>query len=60
MRRSTASAVAGDLLLRQRVAPFDEAEHKLSDFRRPQVLPLLHPFRMIGEVWVLYRIAKPS
>jgi hypothetical protein len=50
---------ARPLLLRQRIAPFDEAPHELPGFRRSQILPLLNPLRVIGKIRVLHRFAKP-
>jgi hypothetical protein len=50
---------ARPLLLRQRIAPFDEAPHELPGFRRSQILPLLNPLRLVGKIRVLHRFAKP-
>jgi hypothetical protein len=54
-----AASLPRDLLLRQRIAPFDEAPHELPGFRRSQILPLLNPLRLVGKIRVLHRFAKP-
>jgi hypothetical protein len=46
-------------LLRQRVAPFDEADDQTSGFRRLQVRPVLDPLCLVSEIGIFHRFPKP-
>lgn len=50
---------AKDCLLWQSITSFDEGPYKIAALPRPQVLPLLDAFGLIGQVGILYRVPKP-
>jgi hypothetical protein len=57
---AAANAKLARLLFGQSVTSFNEAPNKISSFSRSQVVSLLDSLRVIGQVRIIYRIAKPS